>query len=136
MTRLGNVGKVHELGGFARVIWGDGKVLAVVHDDPEITPTDKLRYDACIAVDGGFQPEEGVGVQEIAGGQYALARHRGPYERLGETYAELMGQWLPANNREPEHAPCVEAYLNNPQQTAPEDLLTEIYVLLRLTCSQ
>ena len=47
-----------------------------------------------------------------------------------------MGQWLPANNREPEHGPCVEAYLNNPQQTAPEDLLTEIYLLLRPTCGQ
>ena len=62
-----------------------GKPLAVIHDDPEITPTDKLRYDVCIAVDDGFQPEEGVGVQEIAGGQYAVARHRGPYQRLGET---------------------------------------------------
>ncbi len=110
-----------------------GKPLAVIHDDPEITPTDKLRYDVCIAVDHGFQPEEGVGVQEIAGGQYAVARHRGQYQRLGETYAALMGQWLPANNREPEHGPCVEAYLNNPQQTAPEDLVTEIYVLLRPT---
>ncbi len=108
-----------------------GNALAVIPDDPEITPIDRLRYDACIAVNEEFQPEEGVGVQEIAGGQYAVARHVGPYARLGETYAALMGQWLPANNREPEHAPCVEAYLNNPQQTAPEDLLTEVSVLLK-----
>jgi len=42
-----------------------------------------------------------------------------------------MGQWLPANNWEPGQGPCIERYLNNPQQTAPEDLLTDIHVPLR-----
>ncbi len=60
-----------------------------------------------------------------------MASHRGPYELFGETYAALMGRWLPANNQEPSQAPCVEVYLNNPQQTAPENLLTQLYMPLR-----
>ncbi|MFQ5425171.1 MAG: GyrI-like domain-containing protein [Phycisphaerae bacterium] len=108
-----------------------GGALALVHDDPEITPPDRLRYDVCIPVADEFQPEAEVGVQEIAGGPYAVTRHHGPYDRLGETYAVLLGQWLPANNREPKHGPCLEVYLNNPQQTAPEDLLTDVHVPLK-----
>ena len=106
------------------------RLLAVAHDDPEITPPDKLRYDACLAVDEAVQPEASVGVQEIAGGSYAITCHCGPYERLGACYATLLGQWLPANNQQPKPAPCLEVYLNNPQQTAPQDLLTEIHIPL------
>lgn len=108
------------------------RMLGISHDDPEITPPDKLRYDACIVVDDHVEPEGDVGVQEIAGGEYAVTTHHGPYEKFGETYATLFGQWLPAHTREPLNAPCFEAYLNNPQQTAPEDLRTDIYVPLKV----
>lgn len=109
------------------------KMLAIVHDDPDVTPPERLRYDACMVVGDKFQPEGDVGVQQISGGSYAVTTHHGPYDRLGETYAALMGQWLPAHNREPTDAPCFEVYLNNPQQTPPEDLRTEVYVPLELT---
>ena len=71
-------------------------------------------------------------MQVIPGGEYAVATHRGPYEGLGDTYAFLMGEWLPAHDHEPAQAPCFEVYWNNPQQTRPADLLTEIYVPLRV----
>jgi AraC family transcriptional regulator len=116
---------------FPRGLFGpNGKILAIVHDDPEITPPEKLRYDVCITVDERFQPESSVGVQDIVGGEYAIVEHRGPYDRLGATYAALMGQWMPANDREPARAPFVEVYLNNPQQTAEKDLRTEIHAPL------
>lgn len=105
--------------------------LAVVHDDPEITPPDKLRYDVCLAVDEVFQPSGDVGVQEIGAGPYAVATHKGPYERLGETYSMLIGQWLPARDREAADLPCLEVYRNNPQTTPAEELLTDLYVPLR-----
>jgi len=58
--------------------------------------------------------------------------HHGPYERLGETYAALFGQWLPANGREPGGASCsYEIYLNDPNSTPPEELLTEVCVPLK-----
>jgi len=95
-----------------------------------VTPTDKVRYDACVQVGGAFQPEGIVGVQDISGGRYAVARHKGPYEEIGATYGALLGQWLPAHNHKPDKLPCLEVYLNNPQQTKPEDLLTDVYVPL------
>lgn len=110
----------------------NSRMLGICHDDPEVTPPERLRYDACIVVNDGVAPEGDVGVQTIAGGEYAVATHRGPYERLGETYAALLGQWLPAHRREPLAAPAFEVYRNSPFNTPPEQLVTDIHVPLQL----
>src|SRR5262249_2143259 len=86
------------------------RILGIVHDDPEVTPRDCVRYDACIAVDDRFKPEGEVGVQEVGGGEYAIATHQGPYDDLSESYARLCGQWLPASGRELRSAPALEVY--------------------------
>ena len=104
--------------------------LGVCYDDPEVTPPEKLRYDACVTVDANFKAEGEIGIEEIAGGEYAVTTHHGAYETLGETYAALLGQWLPRSGRELASAPCFEVYLNSPESAAPEDLLTDIYAPL------
>lgn len=109
----------------------NAKLFGVAHDDPEVTPADKLRYDACLAVGADFEARDGVGVQEIAGGEYAMAVHEGPYEGFKDTYGALFGQFIPAQGREAGDGPCVEVYLNDPNTTKPEDLRTEIYVPLK-----
>ena len=48
----------------------------------------------------------------------------------GETYALLMGQWLPRSGRQVPPQPCFEIYLNDPGSTDPEDLVTDVYVPL------
>jgi AraC family transcriptional regulator len=110
--------------------WGKPTLLGLCHDDPAVTPPDKIRYDACLVIKKDAQPEGELGVQTIAGGEYAVAVHHGPYEQLGETYAALCGQWIPAQGREIAAAPSFEVYKNNPQTTKPEKLLTEVYVPL------
>lgn len=104
--------------------------IGVSHDDPEVTPADKLRYDACVSVDDAFAPFGEVGVQVIPGGEYAVMTHQGPYERLNEAYAKLMGQWLPRSGRALGNSPCFEVYLNSPESTEPADRLTDIHVPL------
>ena len=106
------------------------KVIGIVHDDPEVTPPEKIRYDACFAVGEQVKLEGDVGIQEIAGGDYAVTTHRGPYDSLGQTYARLCGEWLPGSGREVRSIPAFEMYHNTPQSTAREDLLTDIYIPL------
>ncbi len=114
-----------------RGLFGPNTVLlGLCHDDPEVTPPDKIRYDACIAVGPNVSGDGEVGVQEIAGGDYAVTLHRGPYDNLADTYARLCGQWLPAHGRELRSAPSLEIYRNSPQDTAPDDLLTDVYLPL------
>jgi AraC family transcriptional regulator len=106
------------------------RIVGVVHDDPEVTPPERVRYDAGLIIHQDFKPAGEIGVQEIGGGEYAVAGHRGPYGGLGETYTKLCGQWLPAAGREPRSAPALEIYCNSPRDTPPEDLFTEIYIPL------
>ncbi len=122
-------GKLIAWAGSKGLIGRSSKILGLVHDDPEVTPPDKVRYDACIVVDDRFQPEGEFGLQEIHG-EFAVATHRGSYETLGETYARMCGQWLPRSGRELCSAPCVEVYRNSPQDTRPEELLTDIHLPL------
>ena len=100
------------------------------YDDPDITPADKVRYDACVTVDADVKPSGEIGITEIPGGDYAVARHVGPYEKIGETYAALLGRWLPGSGREMADAPSLEQYWNDPESTPPEELETDICILL------
>jgi AraC family transcriptional regulator len=111
-------------------IAGDAQFIGICHDDPEVTPPAKLRYDACVTVDASFVPAGEVGVQVLPGGDYAMTTHIGPYARLGETYSVLFGQWLPQSGRDLRSSPCFEVYLNAPDSTDPEDLITDIYLPL------
>ena len=106
------------------------RMIGLCHDDPAVTPPEKIRYDACLTAGPDFQPDGEVGVQEIAGGEYAVTTHRGPYDGLHSLYARLCGEWLPASGRELRAVPPFEVYRNSPQDTAPEDLLTDIYLPL------
>jgi AraC family transcriptional regulator len=112
------------------LLGGDAQLIGLCHDDPEITPPEKIRYDACVTVDAQFRPVDEIGVQVIPGGDYAMTTHFGPYAKLGETYTRLLGQWLPRSGRDLRSSPCFEVYLNDPHGTAPEDLLTDIYAPL------
>jgi len=108
----------------------DTKMIGLCHDDPEVTPQTKIRYDACLTVNDDFKPHGGISVQTITGGDFARTTHFGPYTRLGETYARFLGQWLPQSGRELRSLPCLEIYMNDPEGTEPEDLITDLYAPL------
>jgi AraC family transcriptional regulator len=107
------------------------RMIGIVHDDPDITPADKVRYDAAVVVNRPVQPEGEFGVTELPGGKYAVFSHHGPYDSLGKTYQRIFGGWLPKSGRELRDAETFEEYLNSPGNTRPEDLLTRIHVPLR-----
>ena len=106
----------------------DTLYLGICHDDPDVTPPDKIRYDAAITVTQPVKPEGDIGVQEIPAGRYAVSTHRGPYEKLAETWTQLCGQWLPRSGHRPRSAPSFEIYRNDPNRTPPEQLVTDLYV--------
>ncbi|QGY43775.1 helix-turn-helix domain-containing protein [Maribellus comscasis] len=102
--------------------------IGISHDDPKITEAEKLRYDACVAISKNIAPEGEIGVQEIPGGEYAVFTHKGPYEKLENTYAYIFGKWLSESGKELRNVHSFEKYLNAPENTKPEKLRTEIYI--------
>ena len=112
------------------LLGAESRFIGVCYDDPEVTAPEKIRYDACVTVDHSFSAEADVGVQTLPGGEFAVVTHCGPYEQLSQTYAALFGQWLPSSGRELRSEPSLEFYVNDPEGTDPEDLLTDIYAPL------
>ncbi len=137
---LRHVGPYHEVGptwgrlcawaGPRGLIRPNAEMLGLCHDDPESTAPEKIRYDACITIDQDVAAEGEIGTQWIGGGDYAVTVHKGPFERLADTYARLCGEWIPAQGREIKAAPGIEKYLNDPNRTPPEELLVEVRVPL------
>ena len=112
------------------LINGGVQFIGICHDDPAVSPRHKIRYDACVTVDTDFRNAGEAGVQIIPGGDYAVLTHIGPYRNLGESYAQLLGQWLPWSRRCLRTTPCFEIYFNAPENTAPEDLVTDLHAPL------
>lgn len=101
------------------------------HDDPKITPPDKVRMDVCVTVPDRVEPDGEFGVMDIFGSEYAVALHKGPYEGLQESYETMFGVALPRTGREYAEGPSIERYVNAPDSTPPEELLTEIHIPLK-----
>ena len=71
-----------------------------------------------------------LGETRIARGRYAMTVHRGSYAGLGDTWARLMGRWLPASGERVGDGVSFEKYRNTPDQVPDEQLETELYVPL------
>ena len=52
----------------------DMRLLSVYHDDPRVTPVDKLTADAAMFVSEEVKPEDMIGCYRLSGGLYAVGR--------------------------------------------------------------
>ena len=110
--------------------WGNAAGMAgVYYDNPDETPVDELRSHAGVLWSGEAIPD-GLEEVELAGGRYAVLHFKGSYAGLGEAYRYLYGPWLSSSQETLRDAPSFEHYLNDPTNTAPADLLTDIYMPL------
>lgn len=104
-------------------------MVAVCYDDPSTVPEAELRTHAGVWWAGQDVPE-GTEDVTLAGGRYAVLRLKGPYTGLAPAYGHLYGAWLAQSGETLRDAPSFELYLNDPTSTAPDDLLTDIYMPL------
>lgn len=119
------LGKIAEREGLLRN--ENAAMVAIYHDDPESTPADQLRSDAGIVVPEGVELPSPLIEQRLPAGAYACTVHVGPYERLGDTWQRLMGEWIPSHGQRVEGL-SYERYLNMPGSVPKEQLRTEICV--------
>ena len=82
------------------------------------------EIELCHPVAEAFPPIDDVYGTKIPGGHVASTIHQGSYDDVGPAYAAILN-WMDENGREP-GGPPREYYLNDPGDTKPEDLLTEI----------
>ncbi|WP_299083682.1 GyrI-like domain-containing protein [uncultured Ruegeria sp.] len=115
----------------SRELWSKvGPVIGLYLDSPDTVPEDQLRSFAGAEYRGDQTPE-GMDDLKIQGGKTAVLTFKGPYSGLHAAYHSLFGNWLPESGEEPADQPCYEIYLNDPRETPPEELLTEICLPLK-----
>lgn len=107
------------------------RMIGIYYDDPGCITEENLRSRACVVTESTTEVAPPLVPATLAAGDYAVLRHQGPYADMRAAYQWLYGVWLPASGREPANAPVFEEYLNNPRDTAPADLVTDIYLPLR-----
>lgn len=105
--------------------------IGLSFDNPTITEPQNCRFYACFTISKEVKPSGIFGVQTIKGGLYAIFIHKGPYEKLLDTYYNIFLQWLPTSIYVLRNGCCYEKYLNSPNQASSQDILTEIYVPIK-----
>jgi len=107
----------------------DAMMFGIGHDCPETTPSEDLRYDACITYDDtSVKPEGEIGLKSIEGGKCLCYMHKGSFEGVKDVYSHLM-DYIIQNEMTMDDKPAFEKYYNrDPRRTKPENLRTEIYI--------
>jgi len=110
----------------ARSLWPQARgMVGLYHDDPSSVPEADLRSQAGMIVADGFEVPDDLVVHDVPSGRMAVMHYKGPYAGLMAAYQYLYGVWLPESGQETRDGPAMEIYLNNPQEVAPDDLLTD-----------
>ncbi len=104
------------------------KVLAVYHDNPDITAEDKLRTDACITVPEDTQVEGEIGKMTIPAGKYAVAHFEITPDQYEDAWNAVYGGWLPGSGYQPEDGPCYELYPSDPKEHPEGKHVVDIHV--------
>lgn len=112
------------------------KTLGIYWDNPEFTPVDELRSAACVQVPLGYTPpanfaSSGLQLGNLAPGDYAMATVTGSYDQLSAAWGNLVAHAEGAMGRAISDNPAFEVYVNDPAETAPNNLITELYLPLK-----
>jgi AraC family transcriptional regulator len=99
----------------ARALTTPGRrFFGVAQDNPNITPADRTRYDACLEVDEAFRPTDGVDVQVVRGGRFGCVPFHGTVAEIRGAWVRLLGHTLPRAGLEPDLVGAVELYESGP----------------------
>lgn len=128
------VGKAFEMA-YARMaaqqlVRADTRWLAVYFDDPDAVPERQLSARAGLSLPEGVHAAAPLVTFDLGGTRCAVLRHRGPYATMRAAYRWLYGHWLVQTGHAAADLPVFEEYLNNPRDTAPADLLSDIFLPL------
>jgi AraC family transcriptional regulator len=105
-------------------------IYGIPLDDPASVPVDELRYDAGLALGVTSAPEP-FRVLRLPAGEFACLRHFGSYDGLEAATQNVVGEWLLSSGREPADFPVFHNFINDPDQTPVDELITDILLPLK-----
>jgi AraC family transcriptional regulator len=108
------------------------RLIGIYWDNPDYVAPSRLRSAACVEVPPYFDLQSTGGlplkIEFISGGPYVTTRFVGPYEQLAPVWTELTSYTENILARRISGHPAFEVYVNDASTTAPQDLITELYM--------
>ncbi len=105
----------------------------IVYDDPVLTPPSDYRFDICASTKTDVANNDyGVVTKTIPGGRCALLRHIGTDRTIDESVNYLYADWLPKSGEELRDFPCFFHRVTLFQDVPEHDMITDIYLPLRI----
>jgi AraC family transcriptional regulator len=102
--------------------------IALCYDNPAITPVEKCRYEATIAIDDEVKVNLPFEKSILPDGTYAVLYVKGDAQDVAKAQMGLFSHWLPGSGYEPDSFPMMERYLNDVRQ----DGFIELEIMLKL----
>ena len=107
------------------------QMFGLPYDDPNVTPADKLRYDACLIIHKEAKANGDVGVKTLKGGKFAMFLYQGSYKYFADVYNYMFEEWLIHTDFELRDEPVRERYISHPDRVAEDKLKTEFYIPIK-----
>ena len=100
---------------FARdqhLLRSDSRFIGIGYDDPDFTPANKCRYDACMTVNTKpkLPQDANFNTKHISGGQYAGFEFTGAKEDFARAWDIIFRDWLIKSEYLPDDKPHLEIY--------------------------
>jgi AraC family transcriptional regulator len=103
-------------------IWG------IPHEDPRDADPQTFVFDCLFATQAALAEDGAVRPTTIEGGRFLMHRHLGPHEVLDDLHDALLTHVIANDNVILRNSPILHHFINDPDDTLPEALETEIYV--------
>jgi AraC family transcriptional regulator len=107
------------------------RFIGIGYDDPDYTPLDKCRYDACMTINKTDFINTGLNTKNIKGGKYASFEFSGKKESFFNAWDIVFNDWLLVSDYIPDDKPHLEVYLPVEQQ-AKEIFHAKLYLPVKL----
>jgi AraC family transcriptional regulator len=82
----------------------------ISHDDPGITASEKLTYDAAVEVPKEFKGAGEYQMTVVPGGSYAAGKFKGNDTQVAEAWNWMLRKWLPESGMQLDGRPFFEHY--------------------------
>lgn len=96
---------------------GQTTLYGMSHDDPDITPREKCRFDWCLSVPPTWEGSENVAVRPFPTCTIASVEMSGDVHLEGRILHYMWSCWLPSSDYQPADLPGMEIYRRFPHET-------------------
>ncbi len=105
--------------------------IGIVHDNPDLTDEEHIRFDACILLTKEIKPHGEVGYKKIESGKYAVFTYNGAYDGFYPVYDYIYNICLFDNKFDLADKPAFEWYIKSPPFYKPENFVTDFYIPIK-----